>query len=665
MEKVKIPPDFIEEIERSVTRPVFVRLWLSYISERYKLSEDLLKLLEDVPYEEPSEEDGKLLREITRIYFENRPFVYGIVCSDIRPPLKFFSPSDVNENNHVFAEPEWSFNDSIPLLYPESVEKLLKDVLELAFIKIAFAKELPKKRIVREIQPADEEVRRVSLKYIRKKNIRVGGAGNAVNHITGYIRRQLTRTVEKELDYEVWELIGYEVNLFREHLKELVKANVKSYMKNLKELIRRMGREDPDGFLRYLHSGRPVMSYCEHPAKYRRRFGDKDSYRKYIERKFVRDFLDLQLMPERADMSVIYRAVRDRRFRETAEELLAHICRHVVKGDRERERIFADMLFKFMRSPKKVLAFLERNGLDDLRNAVEGITELKKKASYLRRVHQKVIDLFTEEDFPQTDNPIVEEAYKVYVNLLDREVLDHTGVQIHASIENLVWLFMDRDDLERAEALVRKAIEVGAVSPLFIEITGSLGLKFFHRFSEEGNVELLEKSLSWYYEFYELLYLEEISGKLEEEIYLFPGIYENLVNYLSVKLYNLISEEVGSEDEPEEEWRKLADRIEFIEGLFDKYKAKPYEKEGLMVGDYLLIKKRKEEASPEEVFSFYLTALKLYRVVYLLYSEEEEKARGILREVLSNTPQDILEEINLPEFFTGWGLSYEDLLADL
>ena len=666
MGKVRIPLDFIGEIERSITRPAFVRIWLSYISERYELSKELLELLEDVPYEEPSEEDGELLREITRTYFENRPLVYGIVSSDIRPPLKFSSLSDVNENNHIFAEPEWSFSEGIPLLYPESVERLLKDVLELAFIKIAFAKELPKKRIVCEIQPTDEEVRRVSLKYIKKKNIRVGGVASAVNHIQRYIRGQLTRTVEKELEYEVWELIGYEVNFLREHLRDLVRASVSSYMKDLKRLIRRMGREDPDGFLRYLQSGRPIMGYCEHPARCRRRFEDKDSYKNYVESRFMKDILDLQLVPEKADMSVIYRAIRDRRFRKIAEELLAHICRHVVRGDRERERIFVDMLFRLLRSHKKVLAFLERNRLDDLRTAVDGVMELKKKASYLRRVHQKVIDLFTEEGFPQTDNPIVEEAYEAYMNLLDREVLAHTRAQIHASVENLVWLFMDRDDLERAEALVRKAIEVGAVSPLFIEITGTLGLKFFDRFSEDEDVKFLEKSLYWYERFYELLYLEEISGSLEEEIYLFPRIYENLANYISIKLYNLISEEVGSEDELEKEWERMAEKMDFIEGLFDKYRTKPYEREGLRVGDLLLIKVRRKDTSPEEVFSFYLTTLKLYKVVYLLYSEGgEEEARGILREVLSNTPREVLKDINLPEFFTGWGLDYDELLSDL
>ncbi len=670
MGKVKIPAGFIREVERSVNKPVFVRLWLSYISERYKLSKELLQLLENIPYKEPSEDEVQLLNETTRTYFYSRPLVYGIVTSNLLLPEKFTSYSDTNESDHIFAYPEDdSAAKEIPLLYPESVERLLKDVLELALIKTAFAKELPKKTIVCVIHPTKEEVHKAAVEYVRKNNIRVGGAGGSpVNHIEKYIHRQLTRTVEKEVDYEIWELMGYETNALREALKDLIRANVKSYMEELKDLIRRKGEEDPEEFLRYLHSGEPIMSYCMHPTEYLRRFGykDPDKYRNDLEDKFMKDYLDLQMEPERADMSVIYRAIRDRRFKKIAEELLVHIYRHVVRNYTEGKQTFVEMLFEIFKTNKKVLGFIEKNELEDLRDVVEEVIELRKKANRLRTVHKKVIDLFTEEDFPQTYNPVIEEAYSTYLSLLNREVVVHLREQIHASVENLIWFFMDVDDLEKAEALVRKAIDAGVVSPLFIEITGMLGLRFFDEFSESEDDNLLEKSLYWYDEFYELLYLEEISGNLESEIYLFPRIYENLVNYLSVKLFNTISGQVGSEDELDEEWEKLYDRIEFIEGLFDRYGTKPYEKESLVVGKYLLIKKRKGKVSPEEVFSFYLVMLKLYKVVYLLYSEEgEEEAKNILKDLLSNTPEDVLEEINIPEFFANWDLDYEDLLAEL
>ena len=664
MGEVRIPIDFIRKVESSLTKPVFVRIWLSYVSERYKLSEELLQLLEDVPFDEPSELDGELLRDITRTYFENRPFVYGIVTSNVRPPVKFLSDSDVNEDDHIFARPEGSTAEEIPLLYPESVERLLKDLLEFAFIKVAFAKELPKKAVLCRIPPSkekvDEEIRRLT------KGRRV--YLNAYNSLTAQLYKKLTRTLEKEMDYEVWELIGYEVNALRGPLRDLVKANVKDYMEELKELIRRVGRSDPDAFLRYLNDGRPIMSYCRHPSDYLRKAKsrDPDRYRSYVEDRFVREFMDLQLEPEKADMSVIYRAIRDRRFKTTAEDLLVHIYKHVVGDDPERRQLFVKILFKALRSHKGVLKFLEKNKLEDLKPLAEKEVELRRRASYLREVHKKVMDLFTEESHPQPGDPVVEEAYGAYIDLLDSEVFAYLKEHIHASVENLVWLFVDTGDLERAEALVRRAMEAGVVSPLFIEITGTLGLKFFERFSRSGDVNLLEKSVDWCDNFYELLYLEEISGSLEREIDLFPRIYDNLVNHLSVKMFSLLSGELElSEDELEEEWWRLAERIEFIEGLFNKYGTKPYEKESIEVDDYLLIKVADEEVSPERLFRLYLASLKLYKVVYLLYSEEEREAKSILREVISRTPEGILEEIDLPKFFFNWGLSYEDLLAEL
>lgn len=667
--------DFIKEVEHSVTKPVFVRLWLAYISESYELSEELLQLLENIPYKEPSEDEVQLLNETTRTYFYSRPLVYGIVTSNLLLPEKFTSHSDINESDHIFAYPEDdSTAKEIPLLYPESVERLLKDVLELtliktALIKTAFAKELPKKTIVCVIHPTKEEVRKAAVEYVRKNNIRVGGAGGgAVNHIEKYIHRQLTRIVEKEMDYEIWELMGYETNALREPLKDLIKVNVKSYMEELKAFIRRMGKESPDEFIRYLHSGKPIMNYCMHPTKYLRRFGykDPDKYRNYLEGRFMKDYLDLKLAPEMVDMSVIYKAIRDRRFKEIAEDLLVHIYRHVVRNDTERKQIFTEILFKIFRTNKKVLGFIERNRLKDMGSIAGEVIELRNKASHLRDIHRKVMDLFTEEGFPRADNPVIEKAYSTYLSLLSKEVVVHLKDQIHASVENLVWFFMDMDDLEKAEALLRKAIDAGVVSPLFIEITGILGLKFFERFSENEDRSFLEKSLRWYDEFYELLYLEEISGNLENEIELFAKFYELPVNYLSVKLYNLISEEVGSEDELDEEWEEMQGRIEFIEGLFSKYGTKPYEKSVLAVGDYLLVKVKSEEFSPEGIFRFYLTMLKLYKVVYLLYSEEGwQEAKSILKEVISNTPDDTLEEIDLSEFFNNWGLDYDDLLAEL
>ena len=662
--------DFIKEVEHSVTKPVFVRLWLAYISERYELSEELIQLLENIPYKEPSEDEVQLLNETTRTYFYSRPLVYGIVTSNLLLPEKFTSHSDINESDHIFAYPEDdSTAKEIPLLYPESVERLLKDVLELTLIKTAFAKELPKKTIVCVIHPTKEEVHKAAVEYVRKNNIRVGGAGGgAVNHIEKYIHRQLTRIVEKEMDYEIWELMGYETNALREPLKDLMKANVNSYMEELKAFIRRMGKESPDEFIRYLHSGKPIMSYCMYPTEYLRRFGykDPDKYRNYLEGRFIKDYLDLKLAPEMVDMSVIYKAIRDRRFKEVAEDLLVHIYRHVVRNDIERKQIFTEILFKIFRTNKRVLGFIERNKLKDMGAIVGEVIELRNKASHLRDIHRKVMDLFTEEGFPRADNPVIEKAYSTYLRLLNKEVVVHLRDQIHASVENLVWFFMDRDDLEKAETLLRKAIDAGVVSPLFIEITGILGLEFFERFSENEDRSFLEKSLRWYDEFYELLYLEEISGNLEKEIELFAKFYELPVNYLSVKLYNLISEEVGPEDELDEEWEKMQGRIEFIEGLFSKYGTKPYEKSVLAVGDYLLVKVKSEEFSPEGIFGFYLTMLKLYKVVYLLYSEEGwQEAKSILKEVISNTPDDTLEEIDLSEFFNNWGLDYDDLLAEL
>jgi len=665
MGKVRISTKFIKELESALTKPVFVRIWLSHISERYELSKELLQLLEEVPYERPSEEDGELLRDITQTYFNYRPFVYGIITSDLQPPLKFLDDSGVVGNHHIFAQPDDDATaEDIPLLYPESVERLLDDVIRLAFVKIVFAKKPPKKVVVREIPPSEEEVHRKAKELIREKNIFYG----ACNHVIKYLYKELTRTIEKKLNYETWELIGYEVNALREPLKELINANVKSYMEELKELIRRMGEEDPDMFLNYLHKGKTIMDYCIHPFDYYLEFGHRDfeRYVRYVEDRFMKDFLDLKLEPEKADMSVIYRAIRDKRFEETAKELLTHIYKYVVKDNPDRKRLFVDILFKVFRSPKKVRDFVEKNNMDGLKVMVEGVIELKEKAKHLKKIHDQVIDLFTEEGFPEIDNPVVKKAYSAYINLLNKELLKHIKKQLHASFENLIWFFIDVGELEKAEALTKKAIELGVVSPMFIEITGSLGLKFFEKYSERDDVELLKRSLSWYDDFYELLYLEEVSGNLEGEIDIFPKIYENLNNYLSAKLFNTISEEVGSQEELDEEWEKLGERIEFIEGLFNKYGTKPYEKESVMVGDYLFVKVAKGEVNKERVFKFYLTTLKLYKAVYLLYSEEgEEEAKDILRDVISKTPGDILEDINLPEFFTNWGLDYEELLVGL
>ncbi len=644
---MKVSAEFIKELEEQVSAPWFVREWFRKNVPKKYLSTEAKALIGENPYTEPDKAETETLEEVERN-------LYGFLHTVAPYLVRGIYEANTFHYIHAWDRgilPEWLVPVSFKaigrrrFLYFETLEDLLRELMDLACILVAFSKTpRPLRKVL--MPPEQEEFEEAYSEYRKKHNIPPFNA--AIEGSKKHVKKNLIKEIELELSTSEW--IALKVGELRRSLEFLVDRKEKRLERKLLSVVARARKSL--GLVDYIFSKGTFCSYFDNfPKVYL--FELHDNYDPFIEAVDVKqhDFIEFEIMKEE-DPLYVYSAVVGRSMSDiklTGEDFVLNVI-NLLKFLNHNELTSYITDFFGERLGKRLL----------IKAGIEPNLSRKKSLRKLKNMHDSIMEEFDEKAISKANLELMEQAYQVYMEELKPEVISDLPKNFFASVVNVINYFLLRKDLERAKALLKKAEEAGLANVTFLELYGKLGEAYLVKFQTEASYEedsLIEEARRWLEKFYEFIYLREQVGELEKYLSVVPLIYFWLFDYTSALLYIATHDEEDNEDF----WEEIGKRIDFTLHLVEKYKDKPLRWKPMVVQGALM---QIDAELPEEVEDIYYEHrvwCYINKVIYLDYSYEEGKAQELLNFVAKTTPKRLWELFREPirEHLQSWEVNLD------
>ncbi len=650
---MKVSAEFIERLEEQVSVPWFVREWFRNNVPQSYLTKEGAELLKTNPHAKPSKEEVEVLEDFKLSFSSYIPSFTPYLVEGIYR-VKEFHYCYAWDRGVVW---DWlvpkKFNSvgRYRFLYFETLEDMLSELIELACILTAFS-EAPKQAVEVVMPPDEESFKRAYDKY--RKSTTIAPHNAAIEGSQKYIKGKLMKRIKIELS--PLEIAMLKVSELRKSLKFILEMREKELEEKLLSIAKNTGKYP--SLIEHIFSSETFCSYLEYfPSVYLYEIYDNYHPEFDFSEQKQSDFTEFDIM-KRENPLYIYAQVLGRAIYDydlTGENFLREVIKilhtHTVEKGYITPREFTVYVTDFLGDNKG------KKLLKSLGIAVD--ISAKEIRAKLRKMHRRIMKEFESKALSGADKELIKEAYELFTKELSPGIIKDIADDFFASVVNVInYLIVIEDDLDRAKSLLCKAEEAGLANVAFLELYGKLGETYVQKFQVESSFEeehFLMEAKRWLGKLFDIVYLREQMGELQDYIHVNPLIYWQLFNYISILLYTA----VYADEEDENLWDEIGKKIDFTLELIEKYGVSPYIWRPIAVEGALFLM---EGDTPKDIIDtpYYEHRLWCYvnKVIYLDYSYEEEKAKEVLNYIKSTTPAKIWDELKmeLKEHLESWDI---------